>query len=88
MKAAALVASSRSALADDIARSNAAIRISRLSARELEIAKMVASGALNRDIGAQLGIAVRTVKLHRMHMMRKLQVSNVIELARIMDGLA
>ena len=67
---------------------SAAIRISRLSARELEIAKMVASGALNRDIAEQLGIAVRTVKLHRMHMMRKLQVSNVIELARIMDGLA
>ncbi len=66
---------------------NAAIRIARLSARELEIAKMVSSGALNRDISEQLGIAVRTVKLHRMHMMRKLQVSNVIELARMMDGL-
>jgi FixJ family two-component response regulator len=65
-----------------------AIRISRLSARELEIAKMVSSGTLNRDIAEQLGIAVRTVKLHRMHMMRKLQVSNVIELARVMDGLA
>lgn len=61
-------------------------RISRLSARELQIAKMVCSGALNRDIAEQLGIAVRTVKLHRMHMMSKLQVSNVIELARIMDN--
>ena len=64
----------------------AATRISRLSARELQIAKMVSSGALNRDIAEQLGIAVRTVKLHRMHMMSKLQVSNVIELARIMDS--
>ena len=61
-------------------------RISHLSARELQIAKMVCSGALNRDIAAQLGIAVRTVKLHRMNMMSKLQVSNVIELARIMDN--
>ena len=64
----------------------AATRISRLSARELQIAKMVSSGVLNRDIAEQLGIAVRTVKLHRMHMMSKLQVSNVIELARIMDS--
>lgn len=69
-------------------RESTAIRISRLSPRELEIATMVSSGALNRDIAEQLGIAVRTVKLHRMHMMRKLQVSNVIELARVMDGLA
>jgi FixJ family two-component response regulator len=64
----------------------AATRISRLSARELQIAKMVLSGALNRDIAEELGIAVRTVKLHRMHMMSKLQVTNVIELARIMDS--
>ena len=64
----------------------AATRISRLSARELQIAKMVSSGVLNRDIAEQLGIAVRTVKLHRMHMMSKLQVSNVIELARIIDS--
>jgi DNA-directed RNA polymerase subunit beta' len=72
--------------ASEAQRDIAATRISRLSARELQIAKMVLSGALNRDIAEQLGIAVRTVKLHRMHMMSKLQVSNVIELARIMDS--
>ena len=66
-------------------RDSAATRLGRLSARELQIAKLVMSGALNRDIAEQLGIAERTVKLHRMNMMQKLQVSNVIELARIMD---
>ena len=71
--------------ASEAARDNATALIRRLSARELQIAKLVIAGALNRDIAEQLGIAVRTVKLHRMHMMRKLQVSNVIELARIMD---
>jgi FixJ family two-component response regulator len=71
--------------ASEAQRDIATTRISRLSARELQIAKMVLSGALNRDIAEQLGIAVRTVKLHRNHMMSKLQVSNVIELARIMD---
>jgi DNA-binding NarL/FixJ family response regulator len=46
---------------------------------------MVAAGLLNRDISHKLGIAVRTVKLHRMHMMSKLGANNVIELARIID---
>lgn len=60
-------------------------RLASLSERESQIARMVASGMLNRDIAEKLGIAVRTVKLHRMHMMRKLEVNNVIELARIVD---
>ena len=72
--------------ASEAQRDSAATLLGRLSTRELQIAKLVISGALNRDIAVQLGIAVRTVKLHRMHMMQKLQVSNVIELARIMDS--
>lgn len=62
-------------------------RLAALSQRELQIAKMVSSGNLNRDIADQLGIAIRTVKLHRMHMMRKLGAANVIELARLLDKL-
>lgn len=60
-------------------------RLASLSERESQIARMVSKGMLNRDIAESLGIAVRTVKLHRMHMMRKLGASNVIELARIID---
>ena len=63
-------------------------RLASLSERESQIARMVSAGMLNRDIAERLGIAVRTVKLHRMHMMRKLGVSNVIELARIIDRVA
>ena len=57
------------------------------SQREKQIAEMVAKGKLNRDIAAELGIAVRTVKLHRMNMMRKLGANNVIELAKLVDQL-
>lgn len=64
-----------------------AARHDSLSEREMQIAKMVSSGMLNRDIAAKLGIAIRTVKLHRMHMMRKLDAANVIELARLLDRL-
>lgn len=64
-----------------------ALRLSSLSARERQIARMVSSGMLNRDIAAELGIAIRTVKLHRMHMMRKTGAANVIELSRLIDKL-
>jgi len=60
-------------------------RIATLTDRETQIAHMVAAGLLNRDMSDKLGIAVRTVKLHRMHMMSKLGANNVIELARIID---
>lgn len=63
-------------------------RLASLSDRESQIARLVANGLLNRDIAEKLGIAVRTVKLHRMHMMRKLGVNNVIELARIVDRMS
>ena len=61
-------------------------RLTRLTDRETQIAHMVAAGLLNRDIAVKLGIALRTVKLHRMHMMNKLGINNVIELARIIDS--
>ncbi len=64
----------------------AARRFSTLSAREAQIARLVASGLQNQQIAGELGIAERTVKLHRMHMMRKLGASNVIELVRILDN--
>lgn len=61
-------------------------RFSTLSVREEQIARRVAKGLLNLQIAAELGIAERTVKLHRMHMMRKLGAANVIELVRILDA--
>ena len=67
---------------------DASQRVASLSERESQIARMVAAGLLNRDIAEKLGIAVRTVKLHRMHMMRKLGANNVIELARIVDRMS
>jgi two-component system response regulator NreC len=45
-----------------------------LTNREREVLRLVASGKGSRDIGAQLGIATRTVHTHRAHIMRKLDV--------------
>lgn len=62
-------------------------RYASLSAREAQIARLVSRGLQNQQIAAELGIAERTVKLHRMHMMHKLGAANVIELIRILDKL-
>jgi FixJ family two-component response regulator len=62
-------------------------RFASLSAREAQIARLVSQGYMNQQIANQLGIAERTVKLHRMHMMRKLGAANVIELIRILDAI-
>lgn len=40
------------------------------------------TGLLNKQIGAQLGIAENTVRVHRAHMMEKMGVSSVAELVR------
>ena len=63
------------------------VRFASLSGRESQIAKLVSQGYMNQQIADQLGIAERTVKLHRMHMMRKLGVANVIELVRMLDAM-
>lgn len=63
-------------------------RFAELSAREAQIARMVSSGLRNQQIADELGIAERTVKLHRMHMMRKLGAANLIDLVRLLDTLS
>lgn len=64
-----------------------ATRYGSLSAREAQIARLVSQGYMNQQIADQLGIAERTVKLHRMHMMRKMGAGNVIELIRMLDAM-
>ena len=61
------------------------LRIASLTRRESEVARLVAQGQINRDIGRQLGMALRTVKLHRQRAMEKLDVSRVVDLARLVD---
>jgi FixJ family two-component response regulator len=58
-------------------------RVSSLTNREREVLQGVVSGMLNKQIGAQLGITEKTVKVHRAHVMEKMGVSSVAELARM-----
>jgi len=60
-------------------------RLGQLSPREWEVMKLVVTGMLNKQIGAELGIAEKTVKIHRGRVMQKLMVKSVAELVRFVD---
>lgn len=62
-------------------------RVSTLSAREREVLDHVIGGRLNKQIAADLGIAEKTVKVHRGRMMAKMGVRSVAELVHHCDEL-
>ncbi len=58
-------------------------RLALLTPREREVLDHVLAGEPNKRIAATLGIAQRTVEVHRRHIMRKMQADTGIQLARI-----
>ena len=54
-----------------------------LTRREEEVMSLVVAGCHNREIAQRLGISVRTVEVHKAHIMSKLGVDNVADLVRI-----
>ena len=61
-------------------------RLERLSEREKEVWSHVVRGEMNKEIAAALHINLRTVKLHRTNLTRKLNVQSVAELTRLADA--
>jgi FixJ family two-component response regulator len=45
------------------------------------------SGKLNKQIGFQVGLSEMTVKVHRSHIMQKMQAKSVVDLVRMADKL-
>jgi FixJ family two-component response regulator len=58
-----------------------------LTPREREIIVLVASGLMNKQIAAKLGVTEITVKVHRGNVMRKMGAKSLADLVRISDGL-
>ena len=57
-------------------------RLAQLSPREGEVMRLVITGLLNKQIAAELGIAEKTVKIHRGRVMHKLMAKSVADLIR------
>ena len=60
-------------------------RAALLTRREREVFGSVVDGLMNKQIAAKLGIAEKTVKIHRARIMRKMEVRSVAQLARIAE---
>ena len=58
-------------------------RMASLSERERDVMRLVGAGKLNKVIAAELGVAVRTVEVHRARVFAKLGVRSAAELATL-----
>ncbi|MEI7998645.1 MAG: response regulator [Candidatus Omnitrophota bacterium] len=59
--------------------------ISLLTPRECEVMKKMITGKLNKQIAAALGISEKTVRIHRSSLMRKLKITSVADLVRMLE---
>ncbi|HMF46343.1 MAG TPA: response regulator [Candidatus Udaeobacter sp.] len=57
-----------------------------LTPREFEVMRLVVTGMLNKQIAAELGTAEKTIKVHRGRVMKKLGITSVAELVRLVEA--
>ncbi len=60
---------------------------SSLTSREQEVIGFVTAGLMNKQIAAEMGVSVITVKVHRGNVMRKMGAKSLTDLVRMADAL-
>jgi FixJ family two-component response regulator len=63
-------------------------RYNRLTPRERDVFAHLISGQLNKQIGFDLGITERTIKIHRHQVLTKMEADSVADLVRLAGDLA
>ncbi|MDB5611872.1 MAG: Two-component response regulator, FixJ family, consists of and domain [Bradyrhizobium sp.] len=66
---------------------NAQALFETLTPREREILALVASGLMNKQVAAEIGLAEITVKIHRGHIMKKMGARSLADLIRTAETL-
>lgn len=59
-------------------------RLEQLTPREAAVMQLVADGKPNKVIAHELDISIKTVEVHRAHVMEKMEVGSVAELTRLL----
>jgi FixJ family two-component response regulator len=77
----------RAQLEQERAMAELKLRFETLTPREREVMAFVATGWINKQIAANLGVSEITVKVHRGQVMRKMRASSLPDLARMADQL-
>jgi FixJ family two-component response regulator len=62
-------------------------RYERLTPRERDVFAHLISGQLNKQVGYDLGISERTTKIHRRHVLEKMQADSIADLVRMASDL-
>ena len=67
---------------DDVRVTDIKARLATLSDREREVMELVVAGMLNKEIAKALTLSIKTVEVHRAHVMEKMAVSCLADLVR------
>ncbi len=58
-----------------------------LTPREQEVCELVVTGMLNKQVAYELGVAEKTIKVHRARIMQKMEAKSLADLVRLAERL-